>query len=68
MSATLTIPEAAALLGVSRNTAYETARRDGELAGVPVIRVGQRRLLVPRAPLLVVLGVEQRTVDEAAVG
>lgn len=56
--ATLTIPEAAELLGVSRNTAYETARRDGELAGVPVIRVGQRRLLVPRAPLLEVLGVE----------
>ena len=58
MSATLTIAEAAELLGVSRNTAYETARRDGSLAGVPVIRVGQRRLLLPRAPLLAMLGVD----------
>lgn len=56
MSATLTIPEAAQLLGVSRNTAYEDAK-SGQLAGVPVIQVG-RRLLIPRARLLVVLGIE----------
>lgn len=54
-SATLTIPEAAALLGVGRNLAYEAAARDGMLAGVPVIRVG-RRLVVPHARLLAVLG------------
>lgn len=54
-SATLTITEAAELLGIGRNLAYETAARDGELAGVPVIRVG-RRLLVPQARLLSVLG------------
>ena len=59
MRATLTIPEAAALLGVSRNTAYVTARRDGELAGVPVIRIGGRRLVVPRVPLLEVLGLDE---------
>lgn len=53
-AATLTIPEAAELIGVSRNTAYEEAK-SGELAGVPVIRVG-RRLLIPRARLLDVLG------------
>lgn len=64
MSATLTIPEVAELLGIARNTAYSVARRDGAIAGVPVIRVGERRLLVPRAPLLLVLGVEERTVDE----
>ena len=57
--ATLTIPEAAELLGCSRNTAYETVRRDGELAGVAVIKIGERRLLLPRAPLLAVLGVSQ---------
>ena len=55
VSATLTIPEAADLLGVGRNLAYEIATRDGELAGVPVIRVG-RRLLIPQARLLAVLG------------
>ncbi len=41
---TLTIDEAAKLLGVGRNQAYEAARR-GE---IPTLRIG-RRLLVPRA-------------------
>ena len=40
------MPEAAALLGINRNTAYEAAAR-GEL---PVIKIG-KRLLVPRARL-----------------
>jgi excisionase family DNA binding protein len=48
---TLTVPEAAQLLGVSRGTAYEAARA-GEL---PTVRLG-RRLLVPRARLLELLG------------
>lgn len=42
----LTVPEAAAVLGLSRGFAYELARR-GEL---PVIAFG-RRLLVPKAAL-----------------
>ena len=62
MSATTTIPEAAAMLGVSRNTAYALAAREGELAGVPVIHVG-RRLLLPTAPLLDALGLG--SADEA---
>ena len=41
---TVTVDEAGKLLGISRNTAFEAARR-GDL---PVIRIG-RRLLVPRA-------------------
>ena len=57
VSATLTVPQAARLLGVGRNLAYETAARDGEIAGVPVIRVG-RRLLIPLARLLEVLGLD----------
>lgn len=56
-SATLTIPEAAKLLGISRNLAYEIAAQDGELAGIQVLRVG-RRLLIPQAHLLEVLGLE----------
>jgi excisionase family DNA binding protein len=55
VSATLTVPEAARLLGIGRNLAYEIAARDGEIAGVTVIRVG-RRLLIPLARLLEVLG------------
>lgn len=43
---TYSIPEAAALLGINRNTAYEAANR-GEL---PVIKIG-KRLLVPRVRL-----------------
>ena len=57
MSRTLTIAEVARLLGVSRNTAYEAAR-SGSIAGVPVIQVG-RRLLVPRKPLLELLGEDE---------
>ena len=44
--ATLTIEQAAQILGVGRSAAYEAARR-GE---IPTIRIG-RRVLVPRAGL-----------------
>jgi excisionase family DNA binding protein len=43
---TLTIPEAARVLGIGRNSAYEAAQR-GEL---PTVRLG-RRVLVPRDAL-----------------
>ena len=46
MRETLTVEEAAEVLGIGRLLAYEAARR-GEL---PTIRVG-RRLLVPRRAL-----------------
>jgi excisionase family DNA binding protein len=49
---TVTVPEAARLLGVSRMSAY-TAVRIGE---IPSIRIG-RRVLVPRAALDRLLGV-----------
>lgn len=50
---TLSVEEAGRLLGISRGLAYEAARR-GEL---PTIRLG-RRLLVPRARLLELVGAE----------
>ncbi len=43
---TRTIPEAAKILGVGRNQAYEAAKR-GE---IPVIRIG-KRMLVPAVAL-----------------
>ena len=43
---TYTVEEAAQLLGISRNSAYEAVRR-GEL---PTIRLG-RRILIPRSRL-----------------
>ena len=48
---TLTVREAAVLLGIGRNSAYEGVRR-GE---IPAIRVG-RRLLIPRSALDALLG------------
>ncbi len=45
-TATLSVPEAGEMLGLSRNGAYDAARR-GEL---PVIKIG-RKLLVPRIAL-----------------
>jgi excisionase family DNA binding protein len=48
---TLTIPEAARLVGISRSAGYRAAAK-GE---IPTIRIG-RRLLVPTARLLELLG------------
>ena len=48
---TISVEDAARLLGISRGLAYEAARR-GDL---PVIRLG-RRMLVPRARLLELVG------------
>ena len=48
---TITVGEAARLLGVSRSSAYEAARR----GQIPTLRVG-RRLLVPVPALLSLLG------------
>lgn len=47
---TITIEEAARALGVARGTAYEAADDLG------AIRVGERRLVVPVAPLAAKLG------------
>jgi excisionase family DNA binding protein len=52
---TFTIDQAAAALGISKSTAYECAHR-GEL---PVLRFG-RRLVVTRATLATLLGLDQR--------
>ena len=41
---TLSIEEAAELIGISRWLAYEQAR-SGWLAGVPIIQVGRRKLV-----------------------
>jgi excisionase family DNA binding protein len=59
-SATLTVEQAAGLLGISRGLAYEGVRR-GE---IPSIRIG-RRMLVPRHALLVLLGDASPTGDAA---
>jgi excisionase family DNA binding protein len=48
---TLTIEECASVLRLSRGSAYEAART----GQIPTIRIG-RRLLVPRAMLLHMLG------------
>lgn len=50
---TVSIPEAAMLLGISKNLAYEAAER-GE---IPTVKIG-RRVLVPRAGLHRLLGAE----------
>ena len=47
----ISVPAAARMLGVSRNTGYEMAR----LGQLPTIRCGQRRLVVPKAALMKML-------------
>jgi excisionase family DNA binding protein len=48
---TMSIPQAAMILGISRRSAYRAAANDE----LPTIKVG-RRLLVPTAQLLAMLG------------
>ena len=55
---TVSVEEAAELLGIGRSSAYEAARRyeaTNGRDGLPVIRLG-RRLLVPKAGLRRLLG------------
>ena len=59
--ATITIEQAASVLGVSRGTAYESARA-GEL---PTLRLG-RRVLVPVPKLLALLGADPAGTEEAS--
>ena len=47
----ISVTAAARMLGVSRNTGYEMAR----LRQLPIIRCGQRRLMVPKAALMKML-------------
>ena len=56
--ATLTLPEAAQVLGISRSTAYELART-GKL---PVLRLG-RRLVIPTNALNSLLESVDRNAD-----
>jgi excisionase family DNA binding protein len=53
---TLTVEEAAALLGIGRHLAYEQIRQG--TFPVRALRIGVR-IVVPRAPLLALLGVEE---------
>jgi excisionase family DNA binding protein len=60
---TVSVEQAAAVLGIGRSTAYAAAR-DGSL---PVVRLSHR-LLVPTARLLELIGCRQRPLDDAAGG
>lgn len=50
----VTVSTASRLLGVSRSTVYEMCR----LKQLRVIRCGQRRLMIPKAPLMRMLSGE----------
>ncbi len=39
---TCSVTEAAKMLGIDRNTAYAEIHRTGTLAGIPVLRIGER--------------------------
>lgn len=56
---TMTVKEAGEALGVSRATAYMLANT----GRIPVIRLGERRLVVPKAALLRMLESTGKTGD-----
>ena len=47
---TLTVPEAAAILGISQRSAYSDVKTTGTIGGVKVLRSGSR-IMVPTAAL-----------------
>ena len=53
---TLSVAEAAKVLGISRNTAYELVRQEQ----IPYIRFG-KRILIPRKRLVAILEDEDNT-------
>lgn len=56
---TMTVPEAGEYMGLSRSASYTAAKR-GDL---PTIRLGTKKLLVPRATFFAMLGVQTPPVD-----
>ena len=60
-SLTVSVPEAARLLGIGKTLAYQAARR-GDL---PVIRIG-RRVVVNRARLLALIDGQQPPLEQDA--
>jgi hypothetical protein len=50
------VPEVAELLGISRPHCYQTISETDSVAGISVIRIGQR-IKVPAAPLRKLLGI-----------
>ncbi|WP_038038050.1 helix-turn-helix domain-containing protein [Thermorudis peleae] len=61
--ATVSVTQAARLLGVGRTLAYELARWQNELApGVPIVRVGGRRYRVPTKALAAALGLTEEEI------
>jgi excisionase family DNA binding protein len=63
-SLTMTIPEVARVLGISRGLAYELARR-GKLP-VRVIRLGEKRMVVSRRSIELLLLSNGDSVGEGA--
>lgn len=61
---TMTVAEAARVLGISRSHAFACIQRDGHLAGVPAIAIGRRRVLSRRA-ILDVAGGRRESVANA---
>jgi len=55
---TISIPDAAKVLGISRGTAYAHAK-SGTLAGVRVLSLGSRRRVLPTAELRSVVGLDK---------
>ena len=62
-TATMSVESAGRLLGIGRNSAYEAARQ----GTIPTLRFG-KRVVVPRAALMRLLGEREAPADEKAKG
>lgn len=66
---TMSIDEAAEAMGMGRSTAYAAAQeylRTGGNSGLPVIRVGEKRLRVPTAALWRLVGLDVEPLEPAS--
>lgn len=59
MAATMKVEEAAQLLGIGRNQAYEAVRR----GDIPSLRIGGR-ILVPRRRLMALINGDEEEADQ----
>jgi hypothetical protein len=66
---TISVERAAELLGIARGTAYQQARlylSSGGADGIPALRLGERRILIPTARLLAMLGIGSAAASDMA--
>lgn len=60
----LSLSQTSYLCEIGRTTVYDAAKREGEVLGVPVLKIN-RRMVVPMRPLAAALGMTVEEIEDA---